>query len=143
MKRCPRKGYCQCFCSAFMVHPGLTEGEEREVTEDNKKEGKGRKPRRKNCLCCQNFTNLGLSQRAEGPCAEVGAQTNDLCWVQCQQLLSHTDLVLICSKAEKTKKMNPKGSRLIPTSYPQQIFQLLWRAAILTLLPDQRKIQNQ
>lgn len=93
-----------------MVHPGLTEREEREVTEDNKKEGKGRKPRRKNCLCCQNFTNLGLSHRAEGPCAEVGAQTNDLCWVQCQQLPSHTDLVLICSKAEKTKKMNPKGS---------------------------------
>lgn len=75
-----------------------------EMTEDNKKECKGKNPGEGTAFVVKISPTWGCLREAEGPCAEVGAQTNYVCWVQCQQLPSHTDLVLICYKAEKKKK---------------------------------------
>lgn len=74
------------------------------MTEDNEKEGKGRKPGERIAFVVKISPAWVCLREAEGPCAEVGAQTN-VCLVQCQQLPSHTDLVLICSKVEKKKKI--------------------------------------
>lgn len=130
-------GQWQCFCSVLMVHPGLTEGEEREVTEDNRKEGKEENPGEGIAFVVKMSPTWGCLREAEGPCAEVGGQKNDVCWVQCQQLPSHTDLVLICSKVKKEKKNEPQRVQIDTNQSSSNRFSSsCWRAAILTLLPD-------
>lgn len=118
-----KKCHCQNFGSALMVCPGLTEREKREVTEDNTKEDKGRKPRRRNRPCCQSFTELGLSQRGwRNMC--WGGSSHKWCLLASEPaaaLPQRPGPYLLQSRKEK-KIMNPKGPRLIPTSHPPTDF---------------------